>query len=218
MMTNDGTVLVTGASRGLGRAIAEEFARQGWTTYGVARSAAEVPGVRMARLDCTDEAAVTRFIHALPALDVVVNNAGIARYRPLLETPTAELREILEVNVIAPFVVLRESARRMVKSGGGHVINIASDAALTGIAQMAPYVASKHALLGIGRSASQEFRRQGVRVTTYCPGPIDTEILGHGNSNPNALSPADLSRTIVHLASLPDNVEVQELLVRPRKM
>ena len=171
-------------------------------------------------LDCRDESAVTQFIRALLSLDVVVNNAGIARFRPLIETPTSELREILEINVVAAFVIMREAARRMVGQGGergGHIINIASDAAVMGIAAMAPYVASKHALRGMGLSVGLELRAQGVRVTTYCPGPISTEILGPEGLNPKALQPADCAKTIVHIAELPDSIDVQELLVRPTK-
>lgn len=208
------TVLVTGARRGLGKAVADEFRRRGWEVVGVALHAES--GVQA--LDCRDEEAVTRFIRGLPALDVVVNNAGIARVRPLLETPTAELREILETNVVAAFVVMREAARRMAEQGGGHIINIASDAAVIGIAKMAPYVASKHALLGLGRSAGLELRARGVRVTTYCPGPISTEILGPAGINPNALQPADVAQTVVHIAELPDGVNVQEVLVRPTRL
>jgi NAD(P)-dependent dehydrogenase (short-subunit alcohol dehydrogenase family) len=212
------TVLITGVSRGLGRELAIAFAARGFDTIGVARSACDIANVRTEQLDVCDETAVTAFIAGMPALDVVVNNAGIARYRPLLETPTSELRDILELNVVAAFVVMREAARAMAAGQGGLIINIASDAAVKGIGCMAPYVASKHALLGMGRSVSHELRGQGVRVCTYCPGPIDTEILGPGSGNPNALQPAELAATIVHLAELPASVDVQEMLVEPTHM
>ncbi len=225
--TLDGkTVLVTGASRGLGRAVVEEFLRAGAQVWAVARDPVVLAEAQEAwnslggvchtlSLDVRDESAVTSFIAGLDRLDILVNNAGIARSRPLLETSTAELREVLETNLVAAFVVLRESARTMVQQGGGVIINIASDAAIKGIARMGPYAASKHALLGLGRSASLELRRQGVRVTTFCPGPIATDIFGPGTANPKALDPRTLARTIVHLASLPPDAEVQELLVQP---
>lgn len=209
------TVFITGVSRGLGRAIAKEFSARGFETIGVARSTCEIDSVRTFQLDVCDETAVTEFIASLEKLDVVVNNAGIARYRPLLETPTSELREVLEVNVVGAFNVMREAARRMAGEGGGQIINIASDAAVKGIANMAPYVASKHALLGMARSVSEEMKGQGVRVCTYCPGPMDTEILGPGSKNPKALQPGDIAKTIVHLAELPERMDVQEILVEP---
>jgi NAD(P)-dependent dehydrogenase (short-subunit alcohol dehydrogenase family) len=209
------TVFITGVSRGLGQAIAQEFAARGFDTIGVARSACEIDGVRTFQLDVCDETAVTKFIASLEKLDVLVNNAGIARYRPLLETPTSELREVLDVNVIGAFNVMREAARRMAGEGGGQIINIASDAAMKGIANMAPYCASKHALLGMARSVSEEMKGHGVRVCTYCPGPMDTEILGPGSKNPKALQPTDIAKTIVHLAELPERMDVQEILVEP---
>jgi NAD(P)-dependent dehydrogenase (short-subunit alcohol dehydrogenase family) len=219
-------VLVTGASRGIGRAVAAEFLRAGATVHAwgrdpdaldeTRRALAAVGGrFETARVDVRDEDAVAAHIGSLERLDVLVNNAGIARVRPLLETATQELREILDVNVVGAFVVLREAVRKMLATGGGHVINIASDAAIRGIARMAPYVASKHALLGMGRAVSLELRAQGIRVTTFCPGPVHTDILGPGSGNPKALPPAELAKTVVHLASTPASVEVQELLVQP---
>jgi gluconate 5-dehydrogenase len=171
------TIVVTGASRGLGRAVAIEFAARGAQVLGLGRDESALQetahlagaGFSAGTLDVRDEAAVTKYFAALPSLDVLINNAGIARIRPLLETPAEELREILEINVVAAFVVLREAARKMAQSGGGHIINIASDAATRGIEGMAPYVASKHALLGLSRSAHLEWKPLGVRLAHCVP-------------------------------------------------
>ena len=226
MTLKDKTVLVTGASRGFGRAIAEEMLRLGAHVLALGRDPVAMDETRaslatiggefeMVTMDVCDESAVTNYITALPCLDVVVNNAGIAHVQPLIETPTQEIRDILEVNVIGAFVVMRESARKMLQTNGGQIINIASDAAIRGIARMGPYVASKHALLGLSRSMSLELRQQGVRVTTFCPGPISTDILGSGTGDSNAMSPEDLAKTITHLVEVPPEIEIQELLVQP---
>ncbi len=218
--------LVTGANRGLGLAIAKALLRGGARVMALARDPAKAPDMerelalvgddfRTVIADVTDEDAVTRAIGGAERLDIVVNNAGIARAKPLLDTSTDELREILDINVTGAFIVTREAARRMVEEGGGHIVNIASDAAVRGIPGMAPYVASKHALLGMGRSVSLELRQRGVRVTTLCPGPITTDILGPGTANPDALSPDALGDTVVHIAGLPPTVDIQELLVQP---
>jgi gluconate 5-dehydrogenase len=218
--------LVTGANRGLGLAIAKALLRGGARVMALARDPAKTPDMerelalvgddfRTVIADVTDEDAVTRAIGGAERLDIVVNNAGIARAKPLLDTSTDELREILDINVTGAFIVTREAARRMVEEGGGHIVNIASDAAVRGIPGMAPYVASKHALLGMGRSVSLELRQRGVRVTTLCPGPITTDILGPGTANPDALSPDALGDTVVHIAGLPPTVDIQELLVQP---
>ncbi len=220
------TALVTGANRGLGLSIAQALLRGGARVIALARDPCKQAEMETALhrtgadfetviADVTDEDGVTRVVVAPKRLDIVVNNAGIARTGPLLDTPTDELREILDINVVGAFIVTREAARRMVDEGGGHIINIASDASVRGIPGMAPYVASKHALLGMGRSVSLELRNRGVRVTTLCPGPITTDILGPGTANPDALSPDDLAHTVTHIAGLPSTVDIQELLVQP---
>jgi NAD(P)-dependent dehydrogenase (short-subunit alcohol dehydrogenase family) len=217
------TIVVTGASRGLGRAVAIEFAARGANVLGVGRDESALQetahlagaGFSAATLDVRDEAAVTEYFAALPSLDVLINNAGIARIRPLLETPAEELREILEINVVAAFVVLREAARKMAQSGGGHIINIASDAAARGIEGMAPYVASKHALLGLSRSAHLELQPLGVRVGALCPGPIQTDILGTGTLPSGAIAPSALAKLIVDLAETPPGLATPEILALP---
>lgn len=233
---NNKVVLVTGASRGFGRALALEFSAAGAHVLAAGRDSAalnETVALASERtpdsqrtsatngsmepvvLDVCDELAVTQFINGLDTLDILINNAGIARISPLLETPTETLREILEVNVVAAFVVMREAARKMVEHGGGHIINIASDAAIRGIGSMSHYVASKHALLGMGRSAALELRQQGVRVTTFNPGPIATHILGEISFSESSMAPDDLARLVVHLAQTPPRLDIQEVLVTP---
>lgn len=220
------TVVVTGASRGLGRAISIEFAARGARVCGLGRDeaalkeTAQLAGAnfRFEVFDVCNEEAVAGFFESLLALDVLVNNAGIARIAPLLETTTAELREILEINVVAAFVVLREGARKMTATGGGQIINIASDAATRGIAGMAPYVASKHALLGIGRSAHLELAASGIRCTTLCPGPLRTDILGPdflAGKDVALIAPAALAKLIADLAEAPPQLATPEILALP---
>jgi len=220
------SILVTGASRGLGRAIALELLRQGAAVVGTGRDPAAMAETQrqfaavsgaftLVSLDCRDEQAVIACIARMPALHVVVNNAGISRYRPFLDTPVEEVREILEINVIGAFIVMREAARRMAREGGGLIINIASELALHGSPRLAPYCASKHALLGLGRAVRQELIDCRVRVTTFCPGPINTEIHGTPQPNPLYMESPDLAATVVHLAGTPEEIDIEELLVRP---
>jgi NAD(P)-dependent dehydrogenase (short-subunit alcohol dehydrogenase family) len=220
------TILITGASRGLGRSVAASALRQGGYVIGIGRDevALEETAVdlnhissnfHLERLDVTDESALTRFIGGKDQIDVLVNNAGIARSAYILDTSTEMIREVFEVNVFAAIVAMRESARKMVQQpDGGIIINIASDAAIKGFERMTAYVATKHALLGASRCVSLELRQRGVRITTFSPGPIATGIGGEVPSA-EALDPDVLANMVVYIAALPNGVEVQELLVEP---
>lgn len=216
------TVLVTGASRGLGRAVVRAFLRAGSNVIAMDHDGKALLETRAAlqnlsekfstaQIDVRDEPAVTEFIASLGQLDVVINNMNAHIGHPLLETSTQELWDVLEMNVVAAFVVMREATRFMIAHGGGHIINIASTAAIQGVANMAPFAASKHALLGLGRSLEQELHEYPVRITTFCPGPIANS----GDEQPAGppLDPAALATTIIHLASLPPEVEIKELVV-----
>ncbi len=217
------TVVITGASRGFGRALAIQFSAEA-SVFAIGRDAkalaktaslATPNRVQPVVLDCCDESAVVGFFASLDSLDVLVNNAGIARLTPFLESTTDELREILEINVVAAYVVMREAARKMAALGGGHIINIASDAAIRGIENMTAYAASKHALLGMTRSAHLDLRAHKVRVTSFNPGPIKTEILGEISNQDSAMPTAELAQLVVHLSQVPPQIGIQEILVTP---
>jgi len=218
-------VLVTGASRGLGRAVAKAFLRAGAGVIAMDNDAQALRETRaallthsenfsIAQIDVRDETAVTDFIASLERLDVVVNNMNIVYRRPLLETTTEEMRDMLETNVVAAFVIMREATRCMTEHGGGHIINVAGLAAMQGVENMAAFAASKHALLGLGRSLEKELRTHPIRITTFCPGPIATST-PDGEEPPAspALDPAVLAATIVHLAGQPPEVEIKEIVV-----
>ena len=160
MLLKGKSAVITGASRGVGRAIATAFLAEGAIVHGTGRdpealaeteaALSEIGGdFSLSTLELTNEAAICAYIDDLPSIDILVNNAGIARITPFIETDLAELQQILATNLVAPFVLMRQTATKMLPAGGGQIINIASDAALRGIAQMAPYVASKHALLNM---------------------------------------------------------------------
>jgi NAD(P)-dependent dehydrogenase (short-subunit alcohol dehydrogenase family) len=221
---NGKTVLVTGAGRGFGRAMAEAFLQSGARVLAVERDRDQVvkakarysgtnESIEFIQLDVCDEPSVVDFVSSIDQLDILINNAGIARKRPFLETSTEDLAAILEVNLKAAFVVMRESARKMLNRGG-HIINIVSDSGLIGMKNMAPYSASKHGLMGLSRSARLELREHKIRVTAFCPGSIATDIFGTG-PNPAAMPPQVLASLVVYLAGLPPEIEVQEILLEP---
>ena len=219
-------VLVTGGNRGLGLSVVKAMASAGAEVFAWGRDQAALAraaellkdsggACSFHRVDVCDEAAVVAAIEAMGPMDILINNAGIARATPALQTPTEELEDILTTNVVGAFVVMREIAKGMIANGYGLILNVASDAAIMGFRRSAPYCGSKHALLGMGRSFSAELREQGVRVTTFCPGPISTDIMGQGTANPDSMNPDSLAALLVNIASLDPMIEVQELLVRP---
>ncbi len=194
------SALVTGASRGIGRAVAVAFAAEG---AGVAvgysaspKKAEETLGEIAAaggrgfalHLDVSDEASiVSGFAKAradLGGLDILVSNAGLMLERPLLETTAAEYDRLMAVNLRGVFLVGREGLRILVEQGaGGRVINVASDLGYFGREDFSAYCASKAGVLTLTRAWAKEFAPD-ILVNAIAPGPIETDMLG-----PEAMSP-----------------------------
>ena len=183
--------LITGASRGIGLAIAAALGRRcDLLLVGrVASSLAEAEktlrsggttGVSTQVLDLGDAAAVQqladRLARAEPPVQVLVNNAGIAPSAPLTGTDDAAWASALAVNLTAPFVLTRALAPRMAKTGWGRIVNVASTSALKGYRYTAAYSASKGGLLALTRAVAAELARTGVTVNAVCPGFTDTDI------------------------------------------
>jgi NADP-dependent 3-hydroxy acid dehydrogenase YdfG len=226
----DGKIaLVTGAGRGIGRAVAQELARAGAVVALASRTAPELEHlaseIRAAGGSATaipadvrdPEAVATLFaaVDRLGPLDLLVNNAGIARVRPFLETTPEEWRDLFATNVDAVFYTTQAALSRMLPRRSGHIVSIASDAAIRGIANMAAYCATKHALLGLDRALRLELRGTGVRLTTLLPGAVSTTILGDTRPRPELLQPEDVAALVRQIVALPPNAEVQELLLEP---
>jgi NAD(P)-dependent dehydrogenase (short-subunit alcohol dehydrogenase family) len=180
--------LVTGASRGIGRAVAQALLDSGAKVAlavrdetSVAALLAAAPAALALRVDLHhhDETAslVERASAALGGLDVLVNCAGIVRYSALGAVSRAELMEQLEVNFVAPFTLSQCAAGQMRGTGGGVIVNVASTLGLRPAPQTAAYSASKAALISLTRSLALEFARDGVRVNAVAPGVIDTDMV-----------------------------------------
>lgn len=179
-------VLVTGASHGIGRAVAGAFARSGAElailsgTADILAAGAEIAAeagrpVRAEVCDITDRDAVRRVVGGLGQLDVLVNNAGLELITPMLE-PGDEVERtfarIIEINVIGTYYVTREALRGM--TAGASIVVTASVWGKTGAADFAAYVSSKHANIGFMRVLAKELGPRGIRVNAVCPGWVRT--------------------------------------------
>jgi 3-hydroxybutyrate dehydrogenase len=191
MRLRDRVALITGGGRGIGRAIALAFAREGAQVALAARTTAQVEAVAAearalgrkamaVSCDVADraqvEAAVRATAEALGPIQVLVNNAGIAASAKVTETDDALWEQHLRVNLTGAFYATRAVLPAMVATGWGRIVNIASTAARQGYPYVAAYVASKHGLLGLTRALAVEVVGAGVTVNAICPGFVATDL------------------------------------------
>ncbi|HEX4952810.1 MAG TPA: SDR family oxidoreductase [Thermoanaerobaculia bacterium] len=226
-------IVVTGASQGIGEAIALAFAREpGAHLALLARSTGKLEGVAAAcraagagasvcPCDVTVEAEVNRvaagLLAAQGAPEVVVANAG--RFRPgaLVETDLATFHDQLEVNLTSAFLTTRAFLPAMVERGRGHFFYLGSVASLAAYPNGAAYTVAKHALLGLARQARAETLATGVRVTTVLPGATLTPAWDGVPIPAQRLMPAeDVAEAVVGAWRLSDRTVVEEILLRPR--
>lgn len=181
--------VITGGGSGIGRATARLFAREGAHVHVADRDEArvravteELAGSATAHvLDVTDAEAVAALADKVTGggrVDIVMNNAGIGHAGPTAETPLEDWRAIVEVNIMGVVHGVHAFVPKLLAQGGrADIVNTASMAGLVPVAQMAPYVMSKHAIVGLSEALHAELAPQGIRVTALCPGVIDTAIV-----------------------------------------
>ena len=182
-------VVVTGASRGIGLAIAARLARDGFNVVAVARKPSEPLSVAIAEargalhfeaLDLTDVEAIPVFVRELRArrgpIYGLVNNAGTSHEGLLANMAISDIEAMLRLNALSPIVMTKYVVRGMMAEGRGRVVNIASIVAATGFNGLAAYAATKAALVGFTKSLAREVGRVGVTVNAIAPGFVDTEL------------------------------------------
>jgi NAD(P)-dependent dehydrogenase (short-subunit alcohol dehydrogenase family) len=182
--------VISGATQGIGAAVARRFHLEGARLVLVARRSA--PGMQLVEEFADDSArfvagdvaeertariAIQTALASFGALDVLVNNAALDFSRPIRDTSLEEARRIFDVNVLGAFLLLREAGAVMCDKGGGSIVNVVSRYALVGARDLGIYSASKGALLSLTRSAAVEWARHGVRVNAVAPGLTDTPLL-----------------------------------------
>lgn len=224
------SILLTGASRGIGRALALKLAEHRVSLALLARSAddleavaAEARGklaqaVHVLPVDLAEPHATLRAFHEakdrMGGVDVLINNAGYnSRRAHLHEVELDEWDGLVAVNLRAPWLLGREAMREMIPRGSGHIMNVLSTACLHSIETMGAYTACKMGLMGLTKVLIKEARRHGIKITAAYPGGTDTK-LRYGPETPY-LTAETTAELLVHALLAPGNAVVQEIVFRP---
>ena len=224
MTSSRPTALVTGASRGIGRAIARRLAPR-WNLIAVARTAPDLEtlAAEIQRnggscepvvLDIADGRAVASALSSRD-VDVVVNNAGVGLLKPLVELAPEEWHRMVDVNLNALYHVTRAVLPGMIRRGRGHVIIIGSLAGRNAFVGGTCYSATKHAVIGFAESLMLEVRDAGVKVSTVMPGSVATSFGRGGSDAPWKLTGDDVAASVEFLLDTPQRMLVDRIEMRP---
>ncbi len=220
----DKTAIVTGASRGIGLAIARALAAEGVQLGLLSRQPPpDVERATHVACDFSDHQqippAVDQLLARLGSIDFLINNAGTFLESAVTETNLDDWDRLLRINLTAPFMLCRQVLPLMIKAGQGRIINIASTASVQGYLHQSAYCASKHALLGFARSLAIELKPQNIHVQTVCPGGVDTDLikgtyLAERLAGEPMIAPADIAETVVFLLKQPPRLDLPEVIIR----
>lgn len=221
--------VVTGGTRGIGRAIAEALVREGAQVAicgrdaaGVDRAVAEIGGGACGwACDVSDSDAVSEFFRHVEAefggLDLLVNNAGVGIFKSVAAMTPEEWRRVIDLNLSGTFYCTRAALDLFGRSGGGYVINISSLAGKNAFAGGAAYNASKFGVNGFSEAIMQDLRYDNVRVSYVMPGSVDTGFGGGRDKADWKIAPEDIAETVLALLRMPERTLISRVEMRPSK-
>ena len=227
--------IVTGGTKGIGRAIATALVGEGLSVCISARKQSEIDNT-VRELNRSDQGKANGFVcdvrdydqvkalinHAaekLGGVDILINNAGIGMFETVAETSPEDFRAVLETNLFGVFYCCHEAIPEMKRRGGGYIINISSLAGANPHPRMAAYNASKFGLNGFSEALMQEVRHDNIKVSYIMPGSVNTEFGGDSPSEEKSwqLTPDDIARVVVDLLDHDDRALPSRIEIRPSK-
>lgn len=230
----DAAAVVTGASQGIGRTIAEQLIDSGATVYGLARSEEKLNalheqyGKAFQPVTCDVrereqvEEAVAAVTDSADKIDILINNAGLGRFGPVDELSSDAWDLQIETNLTGVYNCTRAVVPVMKRQNeadnfGGHIVNIVSIAGLIGNAELSGYNASKFGVTGFSEAIMKELREDGIKVTAVYPGSTESNFAdeaGHSGA-PNPMAAEDVAQTVLHVLNSPPNYLISDVVMRP---
>jgi len=224
--------IVTGASRGIGRAISIALAKEAATVVLAARAIGKLQETakqvakaggkaEIVVTDLAEEESIKNLVKVtsenFSRLDILVNNAGVTHSAKLQETTTADWDRCLQINARAPFILCREALPLLKKSEAAYIVNIASVVGVKGYPLQSAYTASKHALRGMTISLAEELKGSNIRVHLLCPGGVDTELVQKVRPDikkEDLMQPEEIAELVLYLVTHKGNAVIDELHIR----
>lgn len=214
--------IVTGASKGIGKAITHLFAEKGARVYALSREIQEMSfpeNVIPTPCDLTNgkqvSSAIEQIIKEAGTIDILINNAGVGHFAPIHELKESQWDEMMNVNVKGAFLCTKYVVPQLLAKEKGHIINISSVAGIEGFPRGTGYSASKFGLMGLTDSLMKELKPHGIKVSVICPGSVQTYF---GDTDPKeyALLPEDVAYMAYQMAAAPERVIMNQVVMRPK--
>lgn len=230
MNLNSATAIITGASRGLGLAMATALINKGTTVYGIARSTDSLNSLKNtlgehfipAALDITNRERLSNWFDSTFSADhrpdILINNAGAGTFGSIDDLPFEEWQKMIDTNLNGMYHMTSSAVPLMKQSRNvTHIINVGSILGLTGRSESSAYCTTKFGIQGFTKALRKELRYDGIKVSAIHPGSIETDFFAESGiePHPNMLQPNDISDMIIAVLETPDNMLVDEITMRP---